>query len=288
MSTRCENAVSRCISSKTFRATGAMALGSVLAIVAFLFAPPAQAAASHWNTDPYATGCAKSSWTLSSRSVPGGTASIKVSNACSTNWIEYSGSKQSTTKTIKDHVTNRWTRNEVDNLPWSYSMQVYGPGTRPITATIKIGSTTTTATCSVTCAWTSSSPAQPVTERPYLVSGIRVADSGSVANQLLNNYYSKSGKQVVIDWSFFARNAKLKTWAYALKVDGYGSYASTSEADGNDMFLALGTFSVWRNSANCFVVTDIYDFAPWYPQYWDAKLGAAKVFKVYASGCGFR
>lgn len=161
MSTGFESARSRWISSKMFRAVGAVVLGSALAVVATLLAPSAQAAASHWNTDPYLTGCAKSSWTLSTRSVPGGTASIKVSNACSTNWLEYSGKKQSTTKTIKDHVTNKWTRNEVDNLPWSYSMQVYGPGTRPITATIKIGSTTTTANCSVSCTWTSVTTTSP-------------------------------------------------------------------------------------------------------------------------------
>lgn len=130
-----------------------VAFGATALAAAIVPMAPVQAAASHFNTDPYQTGCAKSAFTLSTRAVSGGTAYIKVSRNCGTNWIEYRGKKQTTTKRTMDHRTNRWTRAEVDNLPWSYSMQSYAPGTTKLTATILIGSTTTTATCASTCSW---------------------------------------------------------------------------------------------------------------------------------------
>lgn len=136
--------------------------GLVVLFLASLFsAVPAQASASHTNTDPYNTRCAKSSYTLAKHAVSGGTALIKVSRNCATNWLEYSGKKQTTTKRIKDHKTNRWTRTEVDNRPWSYSMQSYAPGATTITATIKIGRTTTTAVCSAKCSWRTTTVAPP-------------------------------------------------------------------------------------------------------------------------------
>lgn len=140
---------------KTIRTTfvGAAALAMTAVLVP---ATPGQASASHYNTDPYKTGCSKSSYTLSTRAVSGGTASIKVSRNCGTNWIEYSGKKQTVSKRTKDHATNRWTRTEVDTLPWSYSYQSFAPGTTKLTAEVKIGSTTTTATCAATCSWKSS------------------------------------------------------------------------------------------------------------------------------------
>ncbi|GAA3528364.1 hypothetical protein AFL01nite_02430 [Aeromicrobium flavum] len=135
----------------------AAAAASLFAATASVVAlsSPAEAAASHYNTDPYKTGCSKTAYTLSTRGVSGGTAYIKVSRSCGTNWVEYSGKKQSVSKRTKDHKTNKWTRTETDNLPWSYSMQSYAPGTTKLTAEVKIGPTTTTAVCATTCTWTS-------------------------------------------------------------------------------------------------------------------------------------
>lgn len=131
------------------------ALGMLLMALLFVpVAPAAHAAASHYNTDPYSTGCSASAYTLATHPVSGGTASIKVSRSCGTNWLEYSGTKQTTTKRTKDHATNKWTRTEVDNAKWSYSMQSYAPGTTKLTATVKIGTKTTTATCTTGCSWT--------------------------------------------------------------------------------------------------------------------------------------
>ncbi|MDN5545860.1 MAG: CHAP domain-containing protein [Rhodococcus sp. (in: high G+C Gram-positive bacteria)] len=135
-------------------ATSALSIVASLAVIAPMSS--AQAAPSHYNTDPYKTGCSRSSYTLASRAVSGGTARIKVSRSCGTNWVEYSGKKQTVSKRTKDHRSNKWTRTEVDNLPWSYSLQSYAPGATKLTAEVKIGSTTTTATCASTCSWKSS------------------------------------------------------------------------------------------------------------------------------------
>lgn len=122
-------------------------------------ASPASAAASHFNTNPYTTGCSKTAYTLSSKAVSGGTARIMVSRACGTNWIDYKGKVQTTTKAGKDAKTGKWTHTEVDKLAHAVSLQSYAPGTTAFTAYVKIGSTTTTATCTNACAWKTRSPA---------------------------------------------------------------------------------------------------------------------------------
>lgn len=114
-------------------------------------------------------------------------------------------------------------------------------------------------------------------------------------NQLLNYYYNnKDGGPVVIDWNFFGQPGDhFVKWIYDqnLPIDPTisgkpTSYESSIENDGEDMYLSLHVFDVWRTSDNCFVVQDTYDFGPpYYPQALDAATGAAHVYKIYASGC---
>lgn len=92
-------------------------------MTSFAVAAPAGAAASHFNTNPYKTGCSASAYVLSSKAVSGGTARVMVSRKCGTNWIEYVGKSQKTTKAGKDSKTNKWTRTEVDTLKHATSMQ---------------------------------------------------------------------------------------------------------------------------------------------------------------------
>lgn len=132
--------------------------GLVLAIAPAAFVAPAGAAKSHFNTNPYTTGCAKSAYTLSSKAVSGGTARIMVSKACGTNWIDYRGKAQKSSKAGKDAKTGKWTRTEVDKLKHAVSMQSYAPGKTKYTAYVKIGSTTTTATCTNKCTWKVTKP----------------------------------------------------------------------------------------------------------------------------------
>lgn len=133
-------------------------LAAIALVLTGLSLAPAGAAKSHWNTNPSSTGCAKNSYTVASKGVSGGTMSIRASRTCGTNWVLYSGKKQTTKKRIKDHTTNKWTRTDTDNAASSFSMQVYAPGTTKITATMQIGSTTTTAVCGNGCKFSTSKP----------------------------------------------------------------------------------------------------------------------------------
>ncbi len=153
------NALGRGTALGSFVAAGAL-VGGLVSVTS-----PATASASHFNTDPYTTGCAANSFTLSSKSVSGGTVSILYSRTCATNWVVYKGISQTTSKTGKDHATNKWTRLETDTGTWSYSMQSYAPGTTAYTGQIKVGSTTTTGTCSTTCAWSATTSGTPASTR---------------------------------------------------------------------------------------------------------------------------
>ncbi|GAB4003686.1 hypothetical protein [Nocardioides ultimimeridianus] len=117
----------------------------------------AHATTNRWNTDPYQTGCASNVYNVSTVAVPGGHASIKYSRACGTDWIEYSGARETVSKRLKDAILNKWTRTDTDTLGWSYSMQVTAPGTTAITAQVTIGTTIYTAACSSACSWTHTS-----------------------------------------------------------------------------------------------------------------------------------
>jgi hypothetical protein len=110
------------------------------------------ASASHENTNPYTTGCMSGASAIASKAVSGGTVSIMESKACSTNWVQYSGVTQNTTKYGKASDKG-WTHTEVDYAAKSWSLQSYAPGTTAYTGVIKIGNTTTTANCSWGCTW---------------------------------------------------------------------------------------------------------------------------------------
>lgn len=154
-------------STKTSRLTRLLlitVIGAISGVVSIMTSDqPAGASAGHFNTNPYSTGCANSAFLVGSTAVSGGTAYVKGSSACGTNWIEYRGIQQTTTKSGKDSATNRWTNVEVDNVTVAVSMQSYAPGTTTYTAYVKIGGTTTTATCSDGCSWRSSSTPAPST-----------------------------------------------------------------------------------------------------------------------------
>lgn len=159
----------------------------------------AVAAPSHFNTNPYTTGCANSAYVLSSKAVSGGTARIMVSRACGSNWIDYQGKVQTTTKAGKDSATGRWTRTEVDSLAHAVSMQSYAPGNTQYVAYIKIGSTTTTATCSTGCTWTVTAPTPPTSTKAARAVAWARSTIGSNAyrglcERFVENAYGTSGR----------------------------------------------------------------------------------------------
>lgn len=152
----------------------------------------AAAAPSHFNTDPYLTGCAGNSITIASKGVSDGTISMKYSKTCATNWIEWRGPRITTTKRTIDGARNQWTRYEVDTAPWSYSMQVYGPGNTRAIGTTQIGSTTWTINCASSCSITSNTPAAPA---PPSTSGrawgVTRSTNAGVLGQCTNGAYTK-------------------------------------------------------------------------------------------------
>lgn len=136
----------------------ALALAVTFAALAVV-APPAAHAVDYFNTDPHTTGCAGNVYNLNGKAVPGGTLTVRYSRTCSTNWIEYRGTRQTVSKRIKDSRRNQYTRTETDTGTWSYSMQVVAPGTTSVTAQATIGATTYTASCAASCSWSSSTAA---------------------------------------------------------------------------------------------------------------------------------
>lgn len=87
----------------------------------------------------------------------GGTISVYWSN-CGTNWVEWSGPSTYVFKEI--HTATVWPEGEGDYGPWSYSKQVYAPGTTAVggQVTINWGSTAYEYTewlfsCASSCTW---------------------------------------------------------------------------------------------------------------------------------------
>ncbi|MBU2698818.1 hypothetical protein [Pimelobacter sp. 30-1] len=138
---------------------------AVLAVGALLAAPqPAHAAGSSYNnTLPYETGCGSGAYVITSKALPGGTASMVYSPRCGTNWMEWYGDARWTHKGMGFSRTSGWTTNEADKASWSYSRQIYAPG-----STVAWGHITTVVSpsspanayqqewyvkCGATCSW---------------------------------------------------------------------------------------------------------------------------------------
>jgi hypothetical protein len=119
--------------------------------------------------------------------------------------------------------------------------------------------------------------------------GARIADSGSVAASLLGHYLTGHGQEVVIDWSYFSRNASFVQEAKSLHI---GQFVSGWRAPFNtDMYAALGHFMIERDTADCYLVYDHYDFdwqsakeyLVFYP-FWAVQILGAREFDEHASG----
>jgi hypothetical protein len=119
--------------------------------------------------------------------------------------------------------------------------------------------------------------------------GSRIADSGSVAASLLGHYLGGIGDQVVIDWSYFSRNSSFVSEAKSLRIGQVVS--GWAPSSGTDMYNALGHFTIARDTADCYLVYDHYDF------YWDSakeylvffplwaiQIFGAREFDIHASG----
>lgn len=134
-------------------ATRATALAVVASFVTLAGAPSAEAAAWHQGTLPYETGCAASRMLVpnGTKAVPGGSLRVYYSQACGTNWVEYSGIAQMTAKEVTSSLG--YTR-EVDYTGYAYSKQVYAPGNSKIQAGAFGPGWDIRATCQSSCTWT--------------------------------------------------------------------------------------------------------------------------------------
>jgi hypothetical protein len=106
---------------------------------------------------------------------------------------------------------------------------------------------------------------------------------------LLGHYLAGHGAPVVIDWSYFRRNSSFVNEARRLQI---GHLVSGWSAPWNtDMYAALGGFTIGRDTVNCFLVYDHYDFDPrrnWknlvYFPLWARQVAGAREFVIRASG----
>lgn len=107
--------------------TGAIAATFAI-LLALTMATPAQAlsGSGYNNTLPYQQGCGQGAYVITSKAILGGTVSMVYSPKCQTNWLEWYGPKRFTSKKMVQPTT---TANENDTATWSYSRQVYAPGT---------------------------------------------------------------------------------------------------------------------------------------------------------------
>ncbi len=111
----------------------------------------ASAAPEHQGTDPYNTGCANTAQLIGSRNLAQATVTVWTSTACGTNWIEYYGAARWVNKFISGPYGALL--GEHDYGTWSYSMQVYAPGTSTISGQWVFDGLPFRFTCSTVCTW---------------------------------------------------------------------------------------------------------------------------------------
>lgn len=129
---------------------------TLLLAVASVVPAHALSGSGYNNTLPYETGCGAGAYVISSRAIHGGTVSMVYSPGCGTNWVEWYGPVTWTQKGMTNGSVS--TTKEQDYAGWSYSRQIYAPGTEIAGGLILFGygdsiSEGWTVTCGSTCSW---------------------------------------------------------------------------------------------------------------------------------------
>lgn len=135
----------RSTTSRTTRRRVA-AVGSATLIGVLALSSPALAGPEHHNTNPATTGCATGSSAIATRPVTDGsgatvtTVEVRYSPSCGTNWIRLYNPVPGTTAYKSIRVQGgAWLPVEADpGTVWSYSMQVYAPGSSCIEFSVTI------------------------------------------------------------------------------------------------------------------------------------------------------
>lgn len=131
----------------------------IMSATALVGAAPANALSGpgYNNTLPYESGCGQGAYVISSKAILGGTVSMVYSPSCQTNWLEWYGPVRFTSKKMVQPAS---TSSENDTASWSYSRQVYAPGTTVARGEIYVwtdasgtGAQGWSVRCGSTCAW---------------------------------------------------------------------------------------------------------------------------------------
>ncbi|MCS6710772.1 CHAP domain-containing protein [Brachybacterium sp. EF45031] len=225
------------LSSVSRRAAAFVGGGLIAASLAVGGASASQAAASHYNTDPYATGCADSARVIATKTVSGGTATIKRSNVCGTNWIEYRGIAQTTYKRGYDSGTGKYTQMEIDKGGYAYSMQSFAPYPTKFTGVISINGTTWAGSCTgETCSWT-------------VTGGSSTPAPSTTLSAKVDAFVAKyNGKYVDFDGYYGAQCADLAQ-QYAREVVGASRFSSPVTGGAQDYWTHYDTSKFTRVSA---------------------------------------
>ncbi|WP_216914134.1 hypothetical protein [Nocardia noduli] len=116
-----------------------LAVTAVAAISIAGLAPAAEASPAHNNTDPYSTGCNSGASLIHTYYTSGGRFDMFYSGTCQTNWIQWTGPNVCTWKRVQSPYGS-WTQWEKDKATWSYSMQIYAPGSSTVDVEWAVGS----------------------------------------------------------------------------------------------------------------------------------------------------
>lgn len=122
------------------RLTGLATAAAAAAIGLAGLAPTAAATGTSYNnTDPYTTHCNVGASLIHTYYTGGGRFDMFYSGSCGTNWVQWTGPNVCTWKRVQS-AYGSWTQWEKDKATWSYSMQIYAPGTTTVDVEYAIAS----------------------------------------------------------------------------------------------------------------------------------------------------
>lgn len=131
----------------------------------------------------------------------------------------------------------------------------------------------------------------PILDRPIRYEGDHLTNMYGpwpLAYALYDHYMWGQGRNVVLEPEWVAGISGFRAEVYSLDIGQLGVWTPPKDSD---LFWAIGSFTVVRETPNCWAIYDHYDFTPdkpsnWpYVVYWSYQIGGAREFDVNASGC---
>lgn len=132
-------------------------------------------------------------------------------------------------------------------------------------------------------------------------SDLNYGSPAPMAYALYDHYLWGQGSDAVLDASLVAATPGFRDHVMSMRIGEFGTWRADWSTD---LQLAVGTFTISRESQNCWAMYDWYDFQPnaptspnaaeWiaafrdlvgYWPFWSYQAGGAKPFNVNSSGC---